>query len=325
MAFFITGVSGFIGFHLATALLARGEEVIGIDIHTSSPFLSKERLNLLKQHRGFMYQAIDVCDQSALKALFAQYAHIHSIIHLAAQAGVRRSREEPALFARSNFEGLVSLLEASLTLKQINHIVYASSSAVYGRTKEFPFKETNPLGEPSSFYAVTKHSNELTAAYYKRAYNLPLTALRFFTVYGAWGRPDMAYFKFAKAISDKKPITLWEGQNLSRDFTFISDVVAGVLSLLDRKTRSFVPDAVNIGSGKPESVLKLIKELEKNLNMKADIEICPRPLEDLEQTWASIELIKKLTGWSPKTSINEGIAAFSKWFRVYKKLENQKN
>lgn len=322
MTFLVTGAAGFVGYHVSQALLERGERVIGIDNLNSyySPVLKQARLGRLGQAPGFVFHQLDLTQPDALDTLAAQEPDIRGIFHFAAQAGVRYSMRDPYVFADSNVLGHVAVLEFARKLKRLDHLVYASSSSVYGRNTSMPFKETDRVDEPGSFYAVTKRAGELASSTYSHLYGLPQTGLRFFTVYGPWGRPDMAYYSFARAIARGEDVTLYEGEGLARDFTYIADVVAGVLAVYEKPPAAGEARVLNIGNHRPESVRYLVSLLETELGRKANLRLLPRPQADVEKTWASIDAIQSLTGWHPTTVLEEGVQRFVSWFRTYEKL-----
>lgn len=319
MAFLVTGAAGFIGFHVARALLERGERVIGVDNLTPclDPNLKKSRLMLLDQYPGFVCHGLDISNPEHLVALAAKEPHIRGIFHFAAQAGVRYSLENPYAFADANVRGHVAVLEFARRLPRLEHLVYASSSSVYGRNNKLPFTETDPVDQPGSFYAVSKRSAELASATYSYLYGIPQTGLRLFTVYGPWGRPDMAYYSFARAIMEGRPITLYEGKALSRDFTYIADVVKAVLAVFDKPPPGHTARVLNVGSQRPQSVRKLIDALEEVLEIKAHIRLLPRPAADVEKTWADVGALHRLTGWRAETELIDGIALFLRWHDFY--------
>lgn len=316
LAFLVTGAAGFIGFHVARALLERGERVVGIDNLTPclDPRLKKSRLLLLEQYPGFFCHGVDICQPDQLMALAAREPHIRGIFHFAAQAGVGHSLQNPYAFADTNVKGHVGVLEFARRQPRLEHLVYASSSSVYGHNNKLPFTETDPVDQPGSFYAVSKRSAELASATYSYLYGIPQTGLRFFTVYGPWGRPDMAYYSFTRAIMEGRPVTLYDGKSLARDFTYIADVVSAVLAVFDKPPRQGTARVLNVGSQRPHSVRKLIDVLEEVLEIKANIHLLPRPAADVEKTWADIAAIRQLTGWQPQTELIDGIAAFVRWY-----------
>lgn len=318
MIFLITGAAGFIGFHLSKKLLERGETVIGIDNLNDyySVDLKKARCHQLQNYKNFIFHSIDISNQEALATLFNQYPKINYIIHLAAQAGVRYSLSNPYAYIQTNVMGQLVMLEQAQKLSGLERIFYASSSSVYGLNKKIPFNEQDRVDCPSSVYAVSKRSAELLSFSYNHIYGLKQTGLRFFTVYGPWGRPDMAYYLFAQAIKQGKPITLYSGNRLSRDFTYIDDVVDALTSLLDCPSLENY-EIYNIGNNRQESVETLIHYLEDGLGQKAHIEYVSRPNTDIEMTLSDISAIHQKTGWFPKTKLKDGISIFVEWFQNY--------
>jgi UDP-glucuronate 4-epimerase len=314
----LTGAAGFIGFHTARALLARGETVIGVDRIDDyyDVRLKQARLAQLEGAR-FRFVRADVADRHAMLALAAP--EITHVVHLAAQAGVRFSMIDPYAYVQSNVMGQVVMLELARALPHLMHFVYASSSSVYGLNRELPFSETARVDRPSSLYAATKRSGELISHAYGHLYGLPQTGLRFFTVYGPWGRPDMAYYGFAEAITRGTPITVYDGGRLKRDFTYIDDIVAGVVGVLDRPPEAGqAPRVLNIGNHRSETVSHLVALLEAALGRRAIIHDVARPAADVEETWADVEAIQALTGFSPSTALEVGIPRFASWFRAYR-------
>jgi len=325
MAILLTGAAGFIGSHVAEALLARGEQVIGVDSLNDyyDPRLKQARLDRLVVHPGFAFHLLDVSDREAVGSLIRDNKEIESIVHLAAQAGVRHSLVDPYAYVQANVMGHLVILEAARRMERLRHLVYASSSSVYGANQALPFAETDRVDEPVSLYAATKRADELMSHAYGHLFGVRQTGLRFFTVYGPWGRPDMAYFSFAKAIVAGEPITLYDGGALRRDFTYIDDIVAGVLGVLDRPPEGALPvRLLNIGNHRSELVSSLITELEQALGRTAVVRSAPRPPADVEETFASIEAISALTGFAPATSLHEGIPRFVAWFRSWHGLND---
>ncbi|MCI1438349.1 MAG: NAD-dependent epimerase/dehydratase family protein [Acetobacter indonesiensis] len=319
MTILVTGAAGFVGYHVSQALLERGERVIGVDNLNAyyDPALKTARLDRLKQSSGFTFHHIELSDASALLQLAHHESDITGVLHFAAQAGVRYSMTNPAAFADSNVLGHVSVLEFARRLPRLKHLVYASSSSVYGRNTQLPFRETDRVDQPGSFYAVTKRAGELTSSTYSHLYGIPQTGLRFFTVYGPWGRPDMAYYSFARAISRGEDVTLYEGDALARDFTYIADVVTGVLAVFEKPPAPGEARVLNIGNHRPESVRYLVQLLERELGRSAKLRLLPRPDADVETTWACIDALHALTGWRPSTALEDGVSRFVSWFRQY--------
>ncbi|NVN06410.1 NAD-dependent epimerase/dehydratase family protein [Asaia spathodeae] len=319
MKIFLTGAAGFVGYHVAEQLLSQGHEVVGFDSLNDyySVQLKKDRLAQLAPKPGFTFRQGDLSVRDDVDAIMAEHPDITHIVHLAAQAGVRYSLADPCAYITANMMGHVVLLEAARHLTGLRHIVYASSSSVYGLNETMPFRETDAVDRPGSFYAVTKRAGELTAHAYAHLYGLRQTGLRFFTAYGPWGRPDMAYYKFARAITAGKPLTLYAGEGLARDFTYIDDIVSGVVAALAHEPEKGVSRVFNLGSDSPTPVSRLVALLESELGCKAVIEAKRRPLSDVEATWSSHEEITALTGWRPVVSLEEGVRRFVEWFRAY--------
>jgi len=316
----LTGAAGFIGYHVAEALLARGAPVIGVD--NLNPYydvrLKQARLEKLQPQRGFAFHRIDIADRAAMEALAAAHADIDVIVHLAAQAGVRHSLTDPHAYVQTNVMGHLVVLEIARRLPALRHLVYASTSSVYGANQVLPFRETDRVDTPLSLYAATKLADELMGHAYAHLFGIPQTGLRFFTVYGPWGRPDMAYYSFARAIAAGEPITLYDGGRLKRDFTYIDDIVAGLVSCLEHPPADTPPARVlNIGNHRTEDVRTLVALLEHELGRKAVVRSAPRPAADVAETYASVAAIGALTGFAPRTPLAEGIARFAAWFRGF--------
>lgn len=322
MTVLLTGVAGFIGSDVALALLQRGERVVGIDNLNDyyDVGLKQARLERLAGWPGFQFRRIDLADREAMEALTREEPGIDAIVHLAAQAGVRYSMEAPFAYASSNLIGHLTVLEAARHLPRLKHLVYASSSSVYGGQGRIPFSESDRVDTPLSLYAATKRADELMSHAYAHLYGIPQTGLRFFTVYGPWGRPDMAYFSFAEAILRGAPITLYDRGLLRRDFTYIDDIVAGVLGCLDRPpSGEGTPMRVlNIGNNRPERVIDMVELLEAGLGRKANRHYAPRPTADVEETCADVTAIADLCGFAPSTPLAEGIGRFVRWFRLWR-------
>ena len=317
MTFLVTGCCGFIGYHVTRALLARGDRVIGVDNMNTyySTLLKEARLEGLQNYRGFEFYKGDINTEGFLEDLLERGKEIRGIFHLAAQAGVRFSLEDPYAFIDANVKGHIKVLEFARRLERLEHLVYASSSSVYGRNTKLPFSEEDPVDQPASIYAMSKRSGELASFTYSYVYGLPQTGLRFFTVYGPFGRPDMAYYSFAHAIARRATITLYDGGKPARDFTYISDVVDAILRVFDYPPPEGGARVLNIGNDKPESVGYLVFLLERFLNCKAHVSYQKRPNVDIERTWADIRTIRSLIGWTPKFSLEEGIERFVQWYQ----------
>ena len=322
MPILVTGAAGFIGSHVAAALLDRGEEVLGVDSLNTyySPALKQARLDRLLPRADFRFQQLDISDQKAVAALASP--DIDRIIHLAAQAGVRHSITAPFDYAAANLVGHLAILELARNLPALRHLVYASSSSVYGANTKMPFAETDRVDTPLSLYAATKRADELMSHAYAHLYRIPQTGLRFFTVYGPWGRPDMAYYSFAEAIMRGDPITLYDRGRLMRDFTYIDDIVAGILGCLDHPPAQEAPPirVLNIGNHQAETVATLIGLLEAALGKKAIIRDVPRPATEVTETFADIDAIASLTGFAPTTPLSRGIPRFAAWFKNFRAI-----
>ena len=325
MAILVTGVAGFIGYHVARALLDRGEAVIGIDNLT--PYydvrLKQARLAKLEPDAGFRFRAVDIADTAQMEALRPMCREVDCVVHLAAQAGVRHSMVDPHSYVMSNVVGHLNVLELVRHAPGIRHLVYASSSSVYGGNTALPFTETDRVDTPLSLYAATKRADELMSHAYAHLFGVPQTGLRFFTVYGPWGRPDMAYYSFAAAIVAGTPITVYDDGRLRRDFTYIDDIVRGVLGVVDRPPEDGrAPGCArifNIGNNNSELVSDLIALLEVSLERRAVIRSAPRPAADVVETCASVDAIGALTGFSPRTPLSEGVPRFVDWFRLWQR------
>ena len=320
MTVLLTGAAGFIGYHVAEALLAAGTPVIGVDDlnHYYDVRLKQARLDRLTPRPGFTFHPIDIADRAAMETLAAAHPGIEIIVHLAAQAGVRHSLVDPHAYARSNMVGHLVMLEVARLLPRLRHLVYASTSSVYGASQALPFQETDRTDTPLSLYAATKLADELMSHAYAHLFAIPQTGLRFFTVYGPWGRPDMAYYSFARAIAAGEPITLYEDGRLKRDFTYIDDIVTGVMGVLDQPPSGAPPVRVlNIGNHRAEEVRTLVVLLEQGLGRAAVVLSAPRPAADVSATFASVEAIGRVAGFAPRVSLAEGIGRFVAWFRAF--------
>ncbi len=318
MSIVVTGVAGFIGSHVARALLARGEAVIGLDNMNAyyDVRLKEARLDPLRAEAGFTFYPVDISDRVAVGDALGRHPDISDIVHLAAQAGVRHSLVDPYSYVQSNVMGHLVMLEAARAMPALRHFVYASSSSVYGANQDMPFRETDAVDTPVSLYAATKRADELMSHSYAHLFGLPQTGLRFFTVYGPWGRPDMAYFSFARAIMEGTPITLYDGGTLKRDFTYIDDIVSGVVGCLPHPPEGAVPARIlNIGNHRSERVSELVALLEASLGRSAIVRSVPRPATDVAETYADVAEIGALTGFRPRTPLSAGIPRFAAWFK----------
>ncbi|HET7363470.1 MAG TPA: NAD-dependent epimerase/dehydratase family protein [Burkholderiales bacterium] len=313
MKVLVTGVAGFIGMHCARRLLARGDQVIGLD--NLSPYYSVElKRARLKEiaHRAFRFHELDIANAAPLSSLFEREKP-QAVLHLAAQAGVRYSLVNPASYVQSNLVGFANVLEACRA-QPPRHLVFASSSSVYGKNAKLPWSETDNVDHPISLYAATKKANELSAHAYSHLYGLHTTGLRYFTVYGPWGRPDMSPILFARAMLDGKPIEVFNHGDMQRDFTYIDDIVEGTLRVLDKP----VPYAIyNIGNHTPVGLLDYIAALERALGAKAKLEMRPMQPGDVKATYADTRALAKAVGFAPATPLDSGLARFAEWFRSY--------
>lgn len=332
MQIIITGVAGFIGFHVAQARLKQGDVVVGIDNINEyyDPSLKKARLKSLQAYPNFIFYKEDLINNEAIAAIFKKHRPSR-VIHLAAQAGVRYSLSHPQAYIQSNVLGFTNLIEACRQ-QEVEHLVYASTSSVYGANGMVPNKESDPVNHPLTIYAASKKANELTAHAYSSLYQLPSSGLRFFTVYGPWGRPDMAFFSFTKHILEGKPIQVYNHGNMQRDFTYIDDIVDGISRVLEQVAApnpnwqaehpeahtSQVPYCIyNIGSGQSVNLLDYIGAIEKALGKKAIKEFLPLQAGDVLSTRADISLLHEKTGYTPKIHFEEGIHRFVAWYRDY--------
>jgi UDP-glucuronate 4-epimerase len=319
----VTGCAGFVGFHVSRRLLAAGRKVLGIDNLNQfyNEGLKDARLQILQKTEGFEFVRGDIANLGWVQELFTDH-DFGPVIHLAAQAGVRYSLENPHLYVQSNLVGFVNLLESAYR-KNTPHFVFASSSSVYGANKKVPFSEKDNVDHPVSLYAATKKSNELMAHVYAHLYRLPLTGLRFFTVYGPWGRPDMALFKFVKSIIEGKPIEVFNHGKMLRDFTYVDDIVEGVVRIME------IPPAAggdesnapyrlyNIGNNQPVELTRLITVLEEKLGKKAVQKFLPMQPGDVPTTYADIDELSRVAGYRPHTPIEVGVERFVEWYRQY--------
>jgi UDP-glucuronate 4-epimerase len=331
----VTGAAGFIGFHVSQRLLSEGCGVVGIDSlnHYYDPKLKEARLSLLKNDRNFSFEKLDLADREGVKALFARH-RVAKVVHLAAQAGVRYSIQDPHAYVDANIQGFVNILEGCRH-HGCEHLVYASSSSVYGANTKLPFSTADAVDHPISLYAASKRANELMAHAYSHLYRLPATGLRFFTVYGPWGRPDMAMFIFARSILSGEPIRLFNHGRMRRDFTYVDDVSQGIVGLIDRApqgvdasnkanldpaTSSAPWKIYNIGNNNPEDLTHVVSLLEKELGKRAVVEMLPMQPGDVEATCADVSDLERDIGFRPATPIEAGIARFVKWYRDYYRI-----
>jgi UDP-glucuronate 4-epimerase len=310
----VTGAAGFIGYHLCKSLIDRGEKVVGVDNLNDyyDVQLKKDRLKQLESEPAFSFEKVDICDFSKLLDLFSSHQFSH-VCHLAAQVGVRYSLENPFPYQKSNLEGFLNILEACRKFP-LKNLVYASSSSIYGADPKIPFSEEEKSDRPISLYGATKRANELMAHSYSYLYNIPITGLRFFTVYGPWMRPDMALFKFASKIQAGEPIDVYGNGKMKRNFTYIDDIIQGVILSLDKPQ----PYALyNIGNDRTEILEDYIKTLETCLGIPAIKNYLPQQPGDMTETWADLSKIQQDLGYKPTTNIDTGIKKFVEWFKDY--------
>ena len=334
-AILVTGAAGFIGFHVARQLLAEGRNIVGLDNlnHYYDPALKQARLDILRKHSRFGFLQIDLAERPPMASLFADH-QFEVVVHLAAQAGVRYSIDHPHAYIDANIEGFLNVLEGCRH-NGCKHLLFASSSSVYGANTKLPFSVQDNVDHPISLYAASKKANELMAHTYSHLYRLPATGLRFFTVYGPWGRPDMAMFIFAKAIVEGAPIKLFNHGNMRRDFTFVDDVSEAIVRLIDRPPQgnpdwsgdrpdpssSAAPWKIyNIGNNNPEELMHVVSLLEKEFGRTATREMLPMQPGDVPATYADIDDLARDIGFRPATTIEDGIARFAKWYRDYHNL-----
>lgn len=332
MKYLVTGAAGFIGMHVAERLLARGDQVVGLDNLNDyyDVALKRARLEPLASQPGFTFVELDLADRAGMAALFER-EQFDRVVHLAAQAGVRYSLDNPMAYADSNLVGHLTVLEGCRQTG-VQHLVYASSSSVYGLNNKMPFATSDSVDHPISLYAATKKSNELMAHSYAHLYQMPTTGLRFFTVYGPWGRPDMALFKFTKAIVEGSAIDIYNNGDMSRDFTYIDDIAEGVVRASDlppqanaswqvesgSAAQSSAPYRVfNIGNGAPVKLMAFVEALEKALGKEAIKNFMPMQPGDVQATWAETEDLFKVTGYQPKMDVETGVQKFVDWYRAF--------
>ncbi|HYB10425.1 MAG TPA: NAD-dependent epimerase/dehydratase family protein [Alphaproteobacteria bacterium] len=322
MTVLVTGAAGFIGFHVSRALLARGEAVVGIDNLNDyyDVRLKEARLAELTSVDRFAFERGDVAEDGVLLALALKHPGITRIVHLAAQAGVRYSIQNPGAYIHANVQGHYMVLELARRLEELDHLVYASSSSVYGGNAKRPFSVGDRVDRPVSLYAATKCSAELISYAYSHLFGLPATGLRFFTVYGPWGRPDMAMYIFTKAMFEDRPIQLFNHGNMRRDFTYIDDIVDGVLACLDRppdRHHDAPHRLYNLGNHRAEELRRVVSLIERETNRQAKIELAPMQPGDVPETFADIEATTRDIGFAPRTSIDEGVPRFVEWYRAF--------
>jgi len=323
MTVLVTGAAGFIGFHVAAALAKAGERVVGVDDLNDyyAVSLKEARLAELRKLKGFAFERLDIAERGRLSALVDRDPTIDRVVHLAAQAGVRHSLTHPHAYISANIAGQLEMLEACRRIAKLRHLVFASSSSVYAGNTKLPFSEGDRVDTPQSLYAATKKADELMAHCYAHLYRLPVTGVRFFTVYGPWGRPDMAAWLFTKAILADQPIQLFNGGKMRRDFTYIDDVVAGVVACLAKPpadTGAAPPYRIyNLGNNSSEELERFVGVLERAIGKTARRELKPMQPGDVPATYADIAAAARDFGFKPKTTIDEGLPRFVKWYRGY--------
>lgn len=322
MTVLVTGVAGFIGSSLARALLDRGEQVVGIDNFSEyyDPALKFARLKPLRAARGFTFVEADIADREAMLALADRHPDCDRVLHLAAQPGIRHSTIDPYVYVRTNVMGHLVMLELARRLKSLRHFVYASSSSVYGGNRSLPFNVGDRVDHPISVYATTKRSGELMAATYAHLHGLNITGLRYFTVYGPWGRPDMSPWIFTKAICQGTTIQLYHQGRIKRDFSYIDDITAGTLAVLDKPAADGGHRLYNIGASRSEDIVRVIGLFEAAIGKKARIELRPGEADDVLETAADIGETTRDFGWEPKIAVEQGIPRFVDWFKAYNRL-----
>ncbi|MGC2416032.1 MAG: NAD-dependent epimerase/dehydratase family protein [Stellaceae bacterium] len=319
MSILLTGAAGFIGFHVASRLLECGEHVIGIDNLNDyyDVTLKEARLAKLRTYPGFAFAKLDVADRDGIFQLVERHADLRDTIHLAAQAGVRHSLRDPYCYIDANVMGTLVMLEAARRMPRLRGMVYASSSSVYGANTKQPFSVKDRVDQPVSLYGATKRSGELMAESYSRLYGLPVTGLRFFTVYGPWGRPDMAAYLFTDAILAGEPIKVFNEGRMARDFTYIDDIVQGVVAAVDRPSAPGEHRIYNLGNHRPERLLDFIAVLERILCRTATKQLLPMQPGDVAESYADIETARRDLGFEPKATIETGLASFVQWYKEY--------
>ncbi|MEP2758827.1 NAD-dependent epimerase/dehydratase family protein [Parvibaculum sp.] len=318
MTILVTGAAGFIGYHLCRYLVARGEQVVGVDDLNPyyDPRLKRARLSLLNECAAFTFIEGDISQLDLPKALHG--TRISKVVHLAAQAGVRYSLDNPRAYVKSNLVGHLEILELCRNLGDLDHLVYASSSSVYGGNEKVPFSEDDNVDHPVSLYAATKKSDELMSYAYAHLYGIRQTGLRFFTVYGPWGRPDMAYWLFTEAILQGKPVRVFNNGEMWRDFTYIDDIVQGIVAVLDHPPQGTPPHQIyNLGNNRPENLMHFLDVLEDIVGVKAVRRFEPMQPGDVIRTYADISRIQRDVGFNPSTDIRAGLTRFVDWYKQY--------
>ena len=315
----VTGTAGFIGFHLANKLLKQGYEIVGIDNLNDyyDVNLKEARNKILKEHKNYTFKKIDISEYDKLFSECSNHK-VDMIVHLAAQAGVRHSIENPHVYGKYNLNGTLNIFEVARHQK-IPKVVYASSSSVYGGNTKVPFSESDSVDKPVSLYAATKKANELKAHAYSHLYGINMTGLRFFTVYGPYGRPDMAAYMFVKNIFEDKPIRIFNKGDMERDFTYVDDIVNGIISAMDK---DFKYEIFNLGNSNPEKLMTFVETLEKHCGKKAKKEFHPMQPGDVKRTHADLTKTKEMLGWEPTTNIDEGLKSFIKWYKEYHNIKS---
>jgi UDP-glucuronate 4-epimerase len=319
MSVLVTGVAGFIGSNLARALLARGEDIIGIDNFSEyyDPALKFARLKSLRTSPGFIFVEADISDRETILSLAEKYPDCDRVLHLAAQPGIRHSTIDPYIYVQTNVMGQLVMLELARKLRSLKHFVYASSSSVYGGNRNLPFSVGDRVDHPISVYATTKRAGELMSETYMHLHGLKITGLRYFTVYGPWGRPDMSPWIFTKAIFEGRTIQVYHQGQIKRDFSYIDDIVEGTLAVLDKPAAKSSHRLYNIGASRSEEILRVIGLFEKAIGKKARIELRPGEADDVVETAADISDTTRDFDWEPKIAVEEGIPRFVDWFKTY--------
>jgi len=324
MTVLVTGAAGFIGMHVSRVLLERGETVLGVDNLNDyyDPALKTARLAQLEPYENFRFAKVDISEKDAFFDALGQADGVNRIVHLAAQAGVRYSLIDPYAYVQTNIMGQLNILEFARHQEGFRHLVYASSSSVYGGNTKLPFSTEDRVDNPVSLYAATKKADELMGHAYAHLYGIPMTGLRFFTVYGPWGRPDMSVFIFSEKMMKGEPIPVFNHGDMQRDFTYIDDIVSGVVRALDtppEPSGEVAPQRVyNIGNNKPEPLLEMISALEEALGVKAEIDYQPMQPGDVQATYADIDATRRDLGFEPTTSLRQGLEHWAAWYRAYK-------